>query len=433
MTTRKYVLVFLFVGLLGFTWYSWDSAYEQYAALEPESEQATTVFAKAAKKEALNEWVLLDGVVEVAKKLQLTFEVAGRVIRLGEGVDGKPLQEGDRVSGPKDGKPGTLIAELDARDYKEQLRIAQADLRQARNNVDIAKAAQQQVLSRRELAAVRLQRISKLSSAAAVSLQHLDEVRAEHKLALADEQAASAQLAAASSAVNASREAVALAQRNVERARIFAPWDGTIARLNIKVGDYAAADALDTRNQDAMTATFPVTLVDGDSYKIVTEVPLQQGRDLKESSAAQIRQLSQRPGAGEEDSDESWMPARLSSLSPILSPSARTMRAKLETASADVRLADGELVQVRILKSQRQTLVIPVQSVLYRNNEAVVFVVGDEGKVKERRLRTGVRDGDRVEVLSGLSAGELVVTEGRHRLIDGDAVRVLDANNGSGQ
>jgi len=67
-----------------------------------------------------------------------------------------------------------------------------------------------------------------------------------------------------------------------------------------------------------------------------------------------------------------------------------------------------------------------------RDGYAYVFAVDDKGIVSRIRVRTGVSDGDRVEVVDGLQAGRAVVATGAGFLGDGDKVRVVAAKDAAG-
>ena len=81
--------------------------------------------------------------------------------------------------------------------------------------------------------------------------------------------------------------------------------------------------------------------------------------------------------------------------------------------------ARGELVLERAVP----TRVVPVASVLSSSGVSRVFIV-QAGSVQSRVVKTGRVLGDRMEIVSGVSDGELVVTSGHGKLADGMAVEV---------
>ncbi len=109
----------------------------------------------------------------------------------------------------------------------------------------------------------------------------------------------------------------------------------------------------------------------------------------------------------------------------------RLLQATVSLPSAE-GLLPGSTVRGHIEVDRRQAvLVIPRSAILYDGDAAHAFVV-TAGMARKRALSLGIADDDRVQVVSGLKADELVVTAGNHELEDGMAVAVTAAA-GSGQ
>jgi multidrug efflux pump subunit AcrA (membrane-fusion protein) len=83
-----------------------------------------------------------------------------------------------------------------------------------------------------------------------------------------------------------------------------------------------------------------------------------------------------------------------------------------------------------VLRSVPDALRLPRAALVERDGGVGVFVVA-EGHAHWRAVRTGIADEAFVEVLEGLSPGDVVVTTGRTSLADGMAVRTADAVPGS--
>ncbi len=85
------------------------------------------------------------------------------------------------------------------------------------------------------------------------------------------------------------------------------------------------------------------------------------------------------------------------------------------------------LMTVEVRSNPRQALAIPEISILDQVDGAYVFKLeaGEQGQIAERvRIETGARSGGMVEVLVGLNAGELVITEGVQGVRPGQTVSV---------
>ena len=72
-----------------------------------------------------------------------------------------------------------------------------------------------------------------------------------------------------------------------------------------------------------------------------------------------------------------------------------------------------------------QALTVPAQSIVVRDGHNYVFVVGSDNKAAQRKVETGRRAGDRVEVLQGLQADEAVAVQGAGFLNEGDLVKIV--------
>ena len=59
------------------------------------------------------------------------------------------------------------------------------------------------------------------------------------------------------------------------------------------------------------------------------------------------------------------------------------------------------------------------------------YVIDDQGNASSRTVELGLRDGDRVEILTGLDEGDALVTRGQHQLRAGEAVQVVAAAEGA--
>ena len=77
---------------------------------------------------------------------------------------------------------------------------------------------------------------------------------------------------------------------------------------------------------------------------------------------------------------------------------------------------------------EEDTVVIPVEAVLTRDGEQVVFVV-EEGLACLRQVTLGLESGENVSVLEGIETGEQVVSRGQHYLQEGQKVTVAGGGN----
>jgi membrane fusion protein, multidrug efflux system len=108
-------------------------------------------------------------------------------------------------------------------------------------------------------------------------------------------------------------------------------------------------------------------------------------------------------------------------LVPAADPSSHTHLVKIDVPSRP-EIRSGGLVRVRFAVGSRPALRVPAQAVQMRAGISGVFVVDREGIVRFRMVRTGIVEGDSVEIQAGLTAGERIASEGADKLENGDRV-----------
>lgn len=102
----------------------------------------------------------------------------------------------------------------------------------------------------------------------------------------------------------------------------------------------------------------------------------------------------------------------------------RSLTARALIENRDHVLKPGLLMVVQLLKNPRQAIIVPEEALVPSGMQNFVFVVDDNLAVR-REVTTGARRPGEVEILSGLTTGELVVTHGTMRLRDGQKVNVV--------
>ncbi|MCG5495426.1 efflux RND transporter periplasmic adaptor subunit [Ectothiorhodospira variabilis] len=291
---------------------------------------------------------------------RVAAEVSGAVKRL-------LVNEGDRV------RAGDLIAELDEEDYVLRRDQAEADVKRFN-----ARSALQ------ELTVVRYRELHENNH---VSSQELDEVEAE--LDVTREELA------------ASRLALRAAERDLERTRVKAPFDGEIDERLVSEGDYVqtgtALYRLTTSDMLQVRVSFPETLAND----------LEIGMPLKVSNRA--------AGVSELDTE-------ISEIRPAISLDGRAIRA-IALVENPGGWRSGSSVNVELVLSEREGLTVPRQALVQRPDGDTVYVLdADEETVEARRVEVGQRTADWVEILDGLEAGDKVAVDGAGFLTDGASV-----------
>jgi membrane fusion protein (multidrug efflux system) len=194
---------------------------------------------------------------------------------------------------------------------------------------------------------------------------------------------------------------------------IRAPFDGTVGLRNISVGALVE------------TGDLIATLDDTSQIKLDFTVPamflaeLRPGLKIKARATA----LDNREYLGE-----------VKSINSRVDPVTRSVQVRAILPNPDGSIIPGILMQVDLLRNIRQALVIPEAALLPMADRQYVMVRVDKaGKdtVEKREVQIGIRLPGYVEILSGLTAGEYVVTHGNSKVRPGDSLDVLAVDDGS--
>ena len=102
---------------------------------------------------------------------------------------------------------------------------------------------------------------------------------------------------------------------------------------------------------------------------------------------------------------------RVTYIYPYLDPESRTLRARMEFSNEGLHLKPGMFVDVRLDLDLGESVVIPDSAVMYSGLRKIVFVNTEGGRFEPREVRVGARSNERVQVLSGVSAGEHVAVK----------------------
>lgn len=111
---------------------------------------------------------------------------------------------------------------------------------------------------------------------------------------------------------------------------------------------------------------------------------------------------------------------RVSFIYPTVDPATRTIKVRMEFPNADFQLKPQMFADVKLKIDYGNQIVVPQEAVLDSGKEQTVFVAHEGGSFEPRKITTGAKVGGMVMVLSGLKAGETVVTSGNF-LIDSES------------
>ncbi|TVR53764.1 MAG: efflux RND transporter periplasmic adaptor subunit [Spirochaetaceae bacterium] len=191
---------------------------------------------------------------------------------------------------------------------------------------------------------------------------------------------------------------------------IGSPIAGTVTRLSARVGAQVT--------QQAPIARIATT----DELQLTTFVPERFVQGVAVGQTATVR-LDAYPTAD--------FAARITRLSPVIDPQTRTLETTLTLTTRDARVRPGMFARVELVLNERpDALTVPQPAVVRRDGRPHVFVVSADDRAELRPVTTGIESAGRIELVSGVSVGERVVTRGQNLLDAGTPVRVVELARG---
>ena len=391
----------------------------------PASKRPVKVKTAVVARGSIEHWVSGEGTARAVRREFLTFENQGRVVFLGEEEDGTTLREGSPVKGPDEGEAlGQLIARVDSRDQLQTLKVYEAEMAQATQGVQAAEAQVEQARVELELRESNFKRAQELYRQGAYALSRFESEKSACYSARSALQGAKARLKSSRARISAVKAQVQRTRLAIEKTSIFAPFDGVITRMNIRVGDYASLNPLNTHDEATLFSTAAVVVVDPTAFEVTLDLPLYYGAMVKEGQAARVR-FSGMALPGESATEN--VSGRVYSVTPAVTPGKRTIRVRIRTDKDSQMLIDGSYVMGRVAVEKRaDAILVPRDSLLFENSRPYLFVVNPETKrVTRQSVVMGIQEGEETEIVEGLSEGALVVTQGKYRLVDGAAVEIV--------
>jgi len=215
---------------------------------------------------------------------------------------------------------------------------------------------------------------------------------------------------AESDAKRAQAQLIAVEARMTDR-RIRAPFAGVVGLRNITAGERIDTD------------TVIATLNDVSLIKVDFAVP-ERFLSTVEVGQPVTARVAAYPGEA--------FKGHVTGIDNQVDRASRSVTVRAEVPNADGRLVPGMLLGVEVRRDERQRPAIPESALMRQADQAYVFVVEEHGEdegvrvARRRDVDVGLRADGRLEVLSGLRPGELVVSDGTHRTRDGALVKVSE-------
>ncbi len=228
--------------------------------------------------------------------------------------------------------------------------------------------------------------------------------QAELNLVLKQQPFREVDFAIAESGTEQAKAAVELAEIQLDNTTIEAPFDGVIAELYVTTGSSVSPQS-------------PVTRFVSSQVDVAVEIEESRIGQIFEGQNVSL-QLGAYPGQ--------VFPALVTSIAPTADDRTHTFTIEVTPVDSDGLLRSGMFANASILVAEKQdTVIVPRDAVTQVGNQSSVYVV-ELGSVKQQTVVTGLSDGNRIEILSGLEPGETIVTAGQPNLTDGAKVEVVN-------
>jgi RND family efflux transporter MFP subunit len=312
-------------------------------------------------------------------------------------------------------RKGQTVARIDPNDYELRVQQAEAALQQARVRLGLPADGVNDRIDPQETGVVR--QAAAVLTEAKLTHARMVELAARDLISRAELDAAISQLAVAEARYQDALEEVRnrqgmLAQRRseLEIARqqladtaIVSPTDGAVRQRQASVGEYLAAGAP------------VVTLVRIDPLRLRLAVPEREAASVKAGQPVRLTV----------EGDPDQYQGRVARLSPAFAEESRTLMIEAEVPNGRFLLRPGAFAKAEIIvEADQEVVTVPGEAIVtFAGIEKVLTIA--EGKVIEKRVRTGRPVGDAVEIIEGVSAGQRVIVKPGN-LVSGQAVTVVN-------
>lgn len=336
---------------------------------------------------AMENIVSVTGTLAAYEEAVISAKVAGRIRALN-------VDLGTRV-----GK-GQVIAELEPRDAQLRLQQAEAALAQARARLGLDPNSSDDRVNLEETGTVRQakamleqaeenrKRMASLLRQGVIAQSQMDQAEADYKVALSRYQDAEEEIRNRQGVLLQRKSEVEIARQQLADMTIRAAFDGMVQERTASLGEYVSAGAP------------VVTVVKTDPLRLKAEVPERDSRDVRQGQLVRVTV----------EGDAVVHEGIIKRISPAISAQNRILIVEAEVRN-NGQLKPGAFATANIVVSAGGTVVaVPASSIVTFAGIDKVITVQD-GKAAEKPVTLGRRNGEWVEILSGVKSGESVVVE----------------------
>ncbi len=368
------------------------------------------------------------GLVQAHARLDMGFQIAGRLMQLGDDPD-TPLREDDEVT------RGDVLAVIDPQRYEAAVEQAKAQMSEAQAAMAEADAAVSDAEAHLKDARNDLERYTRLRESGASNPREVEKAQLAVAISEARLEAVKARRAAAEASYGSARASFTVANVNLQDATLVAPFSGRVAALPLEVG------------QTVTPGQPVVSIVDLTKVKLVVGVVerklplLRRGQPVTvqvEALASQARKLRDASALG------APRHGYVTIVPPAADPATGLFSVEIELDNDERLLRPGMVGRALVSVMETKAVVVPASAAIRVGDEAWAFFVGETlqaglslGAIGKASLDVPTTVARKVvfkpflfdkdeylltEAPEGLSR---LVVEGHERLSDGAPVRVV--------
>lgn len=334
-----------------------------------------TVELAPVRRADMSEEITVVGNLIGAATIEAVPKISGR-------LESVSVRLGDRVS------RGQALAKVEDQEILEQVKQAEASF-------DVSAATIRQREADLKFAETSLERTRNLFERELVPKQTLEDAEARSQAAMAQ--------------VDLARAQHAQAQARLGELKIN--LSSTV--IESPVGGFVGKRALDPGAWVTPSSSF-ISVVDIGVVRLIANVV---EKDLRRILVGLRGEIDVDAYPSEKFS------GRVARISPVLDPATRTAQIEVEIENPQFRLKPGMYAKVHFTVDERpNTLVVPANALVDVRGSSGVFLPGEGDLAKFQPIKVGLMDQENVEVTSGLSEGDRVVTTGAAALREGDRI-----------
>jgi RND family efflux transporter MFP subunit len=297
-------------------------------------------------------------------------------------------------------RAGQVIAELDPTDSQLRLQQAEAALAQARarlgldptgtgDRIDIEQTSTvRQAKAVLDQAKLQIERMRSLSQQGVIAKSQLDAAEADYKVAVGKYEDAQEEIRNRQAVLLQRRSEVDIATQQIADTKIKAAFDGIVQEKRSSLGEFVSS------------GTPVITLVKMNPLRLQAEVPERESRDVKQGQLVRVSV----------EGDTNIYNGIIKRISPAIKAQNRVLVVEAEVQN-NGQLKPGAFAKADIVVNANSlTVAVPATAIVsFAGIDKLITV--EEGKAAEKAVTLGRRDGNWVEILSGIKVGESVVVD----------------------